>query len=577
MTQPRPFVPEALVDFVDDALLAPRVLTPRDVDAMMAKLAAMGIRRVSWGYYGDGHGGFLCPERHLDDYNGGWPRLATTYRTLGNPLKVAVEAGHRHGMEVYAYFKPYEMGPAMLMPEGSPAARENGLLDHLGGRLGWMEAFVRDNPRLRMRRRRSDGPNHAVDEPIHAIRLVKSDDKPTRITREHLQIWTSERNWQYQRKDVSFEMTQSVEPSAKEVRDHTGRLVTAKGAPVRVLTLSGFSLRDKYVLVTTDFTDASGDFSNSGASMIEALDAQGRAIEGVTATGGTVYCRSLIDFRERGLTYDFGWGRLVVTLDKLNSGDKGWQQGFIAFARGRNEFLPGPLCETEPAVQAYWLACLEEIIEAGVDGVDLREENHGTHTDYPEEYGFNDVVLAQCGSLKGEALRQKVAAVRGDAYTEFLRACKSRLSRAGKAMRYNLQADFFRPDPPAERLLAYPLNIDFQWRRWIDEGLLDGVILRSYSLPGRSYSAPLQEVLLDPIAHAMIEASVAAGLPVAVNRYVNGAGKERLSEEVRHVRADARLGGFIFYEVSDYLKFEEEGRCVVAPWVVEAAGVAAEG
>lgn len=582
MTRSRPFVPEALVDFVDDALLAPRVLTPRDVDAMMAALAQRGIRRVSWGYYGDGHGGLLCPEKHLDDFNGGWPRLAATYRNLGNPLKVAVKAGHRHGLEVYAYFKPYEVGPGFLMPEGSPAARENGLLDHLGGRLGWMDPFVRDHPHLRIARKPLESPAHAGDEPIRAIRLIKRDDKPTRITGEHLQVWTSDRNWQYTRREVAFTVTQSVEPSRREVRDNAGRLVTAKGAPVRVLTLSGLDLRDKYVLVTTDFTDASGDFSNASTAMLEALDRQGRVIEGSVATGGTIYCRSLIDFRSKGLTYDFGWGGWVVTLDKANAGDPGWQTGFIAFTRGRNSHLVGALCETEPAVQAFWLRCLEEMIDAGVDGVDLREESHSTHTDEPEAYGYNQVVLDQCGdiaSLSPEALRAKVAAVRGVAYTGFLRACKARLARAGKPMRYNLQADFFRADPPAERLLAYPLNIEFQWRRWIDEGLLDAVILRSYSLPGKSYNTPIEEVLADPVASAMVDASAKAGLPVAVNRYVNGAGENRLADEVRHVRRDPRLSGFIFYEVSDYLKFaEEEGRCGFAsPWVAEAMGVAAGG
>ena len=47
------------------------------------------------------------------------------------------------------------------------------------------------------------------------------------------------------------------------------------------------------------------------------------------------------------------------------------------------------------------------MIAAGVDGVDFREENHSTHTDYPEDYGFNDVVLQQCGKLTGQALSIK--------------------------------------------------------------------------------------------------------------------------------------------------------------------------
>jgi hypothetical protein len=258
----------------------------------------------------------------------------------------------------------------------------------------------------------------------------------------------------------------------------------------------------------------------------------------------------------------------MVTIDSPNTSGK---SGFIAYARGRNEFLPGALCETEPKVREFWLRCLDIMIDAGVDGVDFREENHSTHTDFPEEYGYNDVVLKQCGNLTGDALRKKIAAVRGDAYTEFLRACKTRLAAVNKKMRYNLQADFFRSDPPAARLLAYPLNIDFQWQRWIREGLMDAAILRSYSLPGRSYSNPIQETLADPNVREMIAACTQARLPMTVNRYITGAGKDHLTGEVLHVRNDGRFAGFIFYETYDFLTLPAEGRCEAAQWVTDAA------
>lgn len=568
---PRSFEAEAFVDFVDDALIASRPLTPRDLDAMMATLASWGIRRVSWGYYGDGHGGMLCPEAYTLDKCHTWRLLGETYRRLGNPLRVAVEAGHRHGMEVYAYFKPYETGPGLLFPDGSPAAADNGLLDHRGGRLGWMDPFVRDHPHLRIARRRDAAVPDPATQAVHSLRLVKSDDKPTRITPERLQIWTSAHNWRYQRCPAAFTFEQSIERSPREVRDQSGRLITAAGAPVRVLTLSGLSLDDAFILVTTDFAEG-GDFSNSGTALLEARDASGRPIEGSFATGSTVYCGALMGFREQGLTYDFGWGRHMVTLDAPSADGR---TGLIAFTRGRNAYLPGALCEAEPQVCDFWFKCLEEMIDAGVDGVDFREENHSTHTDFPEEYGYNDVVLARCSESAGEALRAQVAAVRGNAFTAFLGACKARLTRAGKPLRYNLQLDFFRPDPPPQRLLAFPLNIDFQWRRWIDQGILDRAILRFYSPPCLNRGGGLAEVLRDSVAVEMMDRCAAAGLPMAVNRYIGGPGEAGLGAEVGLARADPRLSGYIFYETAEYLRFEDEGRCVITkPWVEQAARAA---
>jgi hypothetical protein len=148
-----------------------------------------------------------------------------------------------------------------------------------------------------------------------------------------------------------------------------------------------------------------------------------------------------------------------------------------------------------------------------------------------------------------------VASVRGDAYTEFLRQCKRRLAAAGRRMRYNLQMDFFRPDPPAARLLAYPANIDFQWRRWVSEGLMDEAILRFYHLP-------FDAVFEDAVAQEMVERCRAAGLPICVNRYISAA-KERLPEEVKRVRADGRFSGFILYETYDFIRFGREGECSV--------------
>ena len=553
------FLLEALVDFPDDAIWAPQALTPEHIDSLMAKLAALGVRRVSWGYYGDGHGGFLMPAAHAEDYNGGWSRCADTYRLLSNPLSIAVESGHRHGLEVYAYYKPYETGAGMLFPEGSSQAKEMGLLPHIGGSLAWMDPFVRNNPTLRIRRR-DDVETGTINAIIRTIRLVKKDALPTRITSDHLQIWTSPDNWRYRQIPVDFTLSQSVEPSQHEVLDHEGKLVTRRGDDVRILTLSGLNLKDKYVLITTDFNAEPADFSNAGTAIMTACDDDGCEIPGVFATGGTVWSASLVNFREGGLTFDYGWGAKLVTLDESNTSGK---RGFIAFARGRNQFLPGVLCESEPQVQDFWMSCIEEMIAAGVDGVDFREENHSSHTDTPQDYGFNGVVLRQCGDLHGQALCARISEVRGKAYTEFLRKCKTCLTACGRRMRYNLQLDFFRPNPPADRLLAYPANIHFEWQRWLDEGLIDEAILRFYHFP-------FEAIFQDPVAKEMIAHCQQRGIPIVVNRYVDLAG-EQLPQEVARIYADQRFSGFILYETQNFIRFDDAGGCSLKMPIVQEA------
>lgn len=580
---PRPFHTEALVDFPDDAVAATRPITAADIDTMMMRLASLGVKRVTWAYYADARGGYLIPSGYLETnpyqstFRSDWGNYATTYRQLGNPLKVAVEAGHRHGLEVYAYYKPYETGPGVIFPTGTPEADRWGLLDCVGGRLAWLDPFVRDHPELRIKRRTDDLPADVESAKVCSIRLTKHNDAPTRVTAEHLQIWTSANNHQYQRKDVKFTVKETVEPARREVRDQKGGLLTKAGAPVRVLTLSGLALDDRFILVTTDFTDGPPDFANSGLALVTMLDAAGREIPGTIASGATIWAANLVDFRAKGLVFDYGWGAAPVVLDAPNdretrsvgaalpmdAAEANGRQGFIAFTRGRNAYLPGALCETEPAVREFWLRNVDDILATGVDGIDLRDEGHSTHTDHPGDYGYNDVVLRLARERPGD-LRANIAAVRGDAYTDFVRACRERVKRAGKALRYNLQIDFYRPDPPASRLLAYSANLDFQWRRWVDEGLLDGVVLRCFGLP-------FTALWDDAVATAMIAHCRDRGLPVVVNRYVTVPG-EKLPAELRRVRDDGRFDGFVFYETGDYLKFgAESGECTFSYPPVEAA------
>jgi len=583
---------EALVDFPDDALYSPVPITAAHIDAMMRRLAECGVRRVSWAGYADGHGGFLTP-----DHDPQWRNLAQTYQVLGqNTTAVAVEAAHRHGLEVYAYFKPYETGPAAVFPEGSYEGMVYGRLTVIGGRMTWIDPFVADHPHLRIKRSseiphcvrndsevvRNESEEFRIDNaPICSLKLRKRDDLPTRLTTpprtpdksvgptlaedssggidrsSHLQIWVSDLNYQYRRLDVPFTTAESIEPCPRDVYDlFSDSLLVAKGEPQRVITLSGFEITDRYVLVTTDFTEGPADFDNTDLGMLSAFDSNGQEIVGVIASGTDIWFADMVDFRNWGLGFDTGYNGQLMCLDEPNTSGK---KGFVAFARGRNDYLPGALCETEPEVQAFWLRCIDGLLDAGVDGIDFREENHSTHTNHPEEYGFNEVVLEKCRE-RGQVDLPTIAAVRGDAYTEFLAKAKKQINARGKSMRINFQIDWYRPNPARCRKLAYPMNLDFQWQRWIEEGLTDEAVLRFYELP-------FDCVFDDEVAQEMIERCRQKNIPVTVNRYIR---PDTLEDEYRCVVQDGRFAGFILYETCSFMKFTADGGCNVTMPEVEA-------
>ena len=546
------FALEAFVDFPDDAITAREPITPAHIDAMMGRLAEAGVRRVSWEVYGDGHGGLLIPA-----HDARWENMARTYTGLGhNSLAVAVAAAHRHGLEIYAYFKPYETGCAALFPDGSYEATVYGRTRQIGGRMTWMDPFVVDRPELRIRRR-DDLPTGLASVPVCGLRLRKRDASPTRVTADHLQLWASEQNHCYHRLEIPFTVDESIEPCPRDAHDlFSEQLLGRRGDPQRVLRLSGFELQDRFILVTTDFVDGPADFANTDLAMLSAYDAEDHEITGVVASGSAIWFGEQVDFRHWGLVFDHGYNGQMICLDEANTTGR---QGIVAFARGRNEYLPGALCETEPEVQDFWLRCLEGVLATGVDGVDLREENHSTHTNYPEEYGYNEVALAACRQ-RGQVDRATLSAVRGDAYTAFLTRAKKLINSHGASMRIHFQIDWYRPQPPLSRRLAYPANMDFQWQRWIEAGLTDEAVLRFFALP-------FDSVFDDPVAQELTARCHARGIPLTVNRYIR---PDSLADEFLRVRRDGRFAGFILYETCSFLQIQPAGGCANTVPVITA-------
>ena len=157
----------------------------------------------------------------------------------------------------------------------------------------------------------------------------------------------------------------------------------------------------------------------------------------------------------------------------------------IAFARGRNEYLSGSVCEAYPEVREYWLDWVGQCIAAGVDGVDVRISCHSSWTNDPEKYGFNEPVAREYQRRYGANPDTEpydpdlLGKLRGEFFDMFLRAAKTRLSAAGKRLSVHAEMESFRPDACQGRTRSRPGNIEFDWRGWLSSGLADEATLFS--------------------------------------------------------------------------------------------------
>ncbi|MDP6064492.1 MAG: hypothetical protein QGI49_06840 [SAR202 cluster bacterium] len=564
MSRTSPFVLSATVDFPDDVGYG--TYTPELLDRMMVQLKELGVTRVYWLYYGDvdqdSYGAGNLIDHSIFSYG------TQTLASIGEPLKAAVPFAHAHGLEIYGVLKPYNGGIAGTYPEGAKEISAS-TVTRIGGSLWQAIPFVERYPDTRVRRRPLVAPPDLESTAIRKIRLLKRDDSPTRVRGEDIQIWTSESNFRYQCKPIDFSVTEAVEPAPRDVRDYYGDLVTAKGAPVRILTIEGLDLSDRFIAVTTGLK-GQGDFVNTAVGMVEAYGLGPEPMPVVVATRGAIWGRPR-DFREYGLDFDCGLGTYQVPFDDQNdAGDDSsrWSSmltgGLIAFARGKNEYLACTPCEVYPEVRRLWSGWVQSLIDAGVDGIDVRISAHGGLTDESAEYGYNPPIVEEfterygVGPTGSATDLTRLAELRGDHFTSFIRETSEAIRGAGGKMQVHVHTEAFGPDPCHGQMMGFPDNIRFDWKSWVEDGLLDGATYRMSWFEGLEdppESPPersrLVNALAEPYAAESLAVLVDAGVPAYLNRYIDrSVGVEEYLSDLEQVYGDERFGGFDLYEFS---------------------------
>lgn len=541
------------------------------------RLYWMGVKRIYWYYYPKRFWNVLADGAFPE----GWGTIRETLDNLGDPMLAAYPLARERGMEFFATIKPYETGFTHTNPPGSPAAKRMPGPPGIGG-MYEVDPWVLARPELRLRCRSGDLPVGLETVPIERVQLRQKDMSPIRIGAEELEIWTSPDNSSYRKRDVGFTLSESVESCPEEVYNSTGELVTRKGDSVRALNISGFSLLDPFVALSTSFDDDRGTFRNTALEMVRAFGPDDRPMDtvvgsyrGLLSSPGNYL--ALIpthpDLRTTDLYYDTGFGDVELCLDASNRGG-GSVDGVIAIARGRNEYLPGALCEAYPEVQSYWLSWADECIAAGVDGMEVLLSSHSTWTDHPDVYGFNEPVAE-------EYRRRHVAnpdvepydpgllgALRGEFFDQFLQGLRRRLSAAGKRMQLHLDIESFRPGTTLAKRRSLPGNMTINWRSWLRSGLADEATLGASSLV-------VDRALSDPVGREMLQEIATAGVRAHFQQWVMRDRDPQVHADcLEAAYRDEAIAGFTLFETGTLLEdpqhFRPGGPLLFLPGVTEA-------
>ncbi len=549
----------AISDFPDDAL---HVFHEETMHKMMARLKKAGVTRVYMQYYGNRDYGYFW-DHHAPSHR----NTVETANNIPEFSRVFVEAAKANGLEPVAVMRPHEQGVWLTYSPYFKEARENPGIPHTGGKIMIASKFLLENPDLRIKRRTWDIDKDAVNKTISAIKLYKQNQISSRIKKENVTIYVSPDNANYEKYDGDFSFATSTETAKADTItsgfevDYPTETIAHAGDPIEVITLGGLSIAERYLAVgvNCDGTAESGElFTNTAVNAIAIFDEQGGKI--CATPGSDVWAHPTGDpHLKAGFNFDDGFGEYrAATLDRNG------EEGFFAICKGKNEYVHGALCVCEPKVQAYWLEWLEKALDDGYEMIGNRIECHSVHVDEPYAYGYNDCIKEEYFKRYGQCSEEemelsKISKIRGDAYTELFKEAAKRIRQRGKKVYLTLNVEMLRDPIPLCRHTAYPMNVDWQWERWIKEIQPDEINIRAYF-------TSIDFIFADPQCKNFIATAQKANVPLTLERYDYW----DFAAEFELVRDTGIFSRMTLYETNNVIKSDGKGGIIeVKPELLE--------
>ena len=487
-------------------------------------------------------------------------------------LKHLVNKAHQRKIEIFFIFKPFETGGGTFPYELEPPPE----LGFVKNTDGWQSAmpFTIGRPEVRLRRRM---PPRPADDKVHTIELVSRTDTPITVTREDLELFASSENGRWRKID-DFTVTSAVEEKAPR----RSKLV---------IEPHGLAADDRFFLVKCAKKNDPPQLVNDTFSIVELRNAAGTALPKSVATG-RITAQSLnsgwphrrlqrfnLDTRTPAswlVRSDFG-ASLETGAFTYDCTSSTWthivdgRDGYIAFSTCPIEYL-GSLHPAYPEVMKLWQKIVLDLSSTGCDGVDIRFGDHASWTIYGEEYGFNAPVVAEYKRRYGvdpekepydRALWRQL---NGEYLTNFMRWCSKTLHAKHQQLHAHISLtmvdrDFWRRNDA-------PANFKYEWKKWMQEKIVDGVNLKYMPFPwdgknssGLQYAKAIIELGKKYGVETNIEARTfwwvqptdSTSPPFSDEQYNNTLG---LFRKLYASGVDA----LNFYEVSDYFRIDGFGK-----------------
>lgn len=557
--EPIPFALEMNVDFFDDMVHAP--WTEEMFFDLFAKFKSWGVKRCHWIYYG----------RRSEGWWDGAPLGVADHarRTMGNVgeiFPVAVRAAHQHGVEIFGLIKPFDMGFAQHASTTHGPSDLPGL-DRIGGSARWIANFpVRHREWVIARKPGCFG--EAKSTVFTRIDLVKEDDGEAGFSVGDIHLYISDDNLTYRLYEGPCAREEVIEE--RPIWEHTssGGRPTSEVRRSRVMRLSGLAISQKFFVLHV--VSRRRSFKNTLVNLIHIFGENGEerlVTYGIVARGGAHEITENVsavtpelDFRKYGVQFDLQPGTPsslfpgydpISAAYTLDSGD-----GLIAVAAGKDDGTLAAMSPAFPEVRAWWLSWVQDCLDAGADGIELRVRNHHSHLTWGE-FGFERPVRDQFLEKHGIDIwatddfdKVEWARLRGEYYSAFYREAKELAGEYGKPL--GLHISLTNNTGP---LGSSAMNIHWDWQGWLEEGLADSITLKEI-MPGSRF------------AREVMEKAAARNVPVIYAPYANDLWLRPKGEEICRswIEIARRSGcaGYQFYECAAVIRGSKDGQLKVS-------------
>lgn len=529
------------VDFLDELL--DRAFTEKDINALFRAFKSWGMTRIYWVYTHRHDNGYLSalPWAGIaENYN-------QTYDAIGELLPAVVKIARDLDLEIYAVYKPFDLAHNYSFPFGSLGASKFGKgISAIGGDV---YSGCRDLGKLadfRSACRWDDIPADINNRRIQRIRLVSCDASDTRITKDNFSISVSSDNGSYTVYPQSFSFYNTVENG------------------FRILTIDGLNIASPFLALHTTFKDNFGTFSNRLDKLVELYDEQGRQLPftyGLYARADRFdeasHAPPLWDmYPMEGYDFNIPSSKVMVPdgsgrhiLDNI--------RGYLALAKGKERYVVGTLSPAYDATHDLWLRHIQECLDAGVDGVDIRVENHNRAL-FWEEYGFEAPVVEAYRRLYGKDKepinfdREKQASILANAYTDFYRKASNLIRGSGKRVQLHI----------GPGTMGNLRALKWDWKTWLQESLADEITLKEADPGGSPLFDRISQIGNLPPIHTC---------PWLCTAPPDRHWWKEFSQLLERAVKDGREAGFILYESAYFVRVDDGGRIsLLKPAAIES-------